>query len=343
MIPAGVLARLRCPACGGGLDPDGPARGTTECLTCVSCGAPYPVRQGIPRFVPEENYAGNFGFQWNRFRRTQLDSHTGVPITARRFFDQVALDARALSGLTVLDAGCGAGRFAEVALDAGATVYGIDYSTAIEAAAANLSGYARFHPLQADLYRLPFARRGFDLVYCLGVLQHTPDVAGAFRALVDQVAPGGRLVVDVYRRWWRGRVHPKYLLRPLTTRMNQERLFTIIERATPSMLRLSRLIGRIPFAGRQLRKVVPVADYEGFLPLTPVQRQEWAVLDTFDWLAPRYDQPQDADTLRHWFENAGLEAIEVQVLHHLTGRGRVPVVEHRAEPDARPGVPVHVP
>jgi SAM-dependent methyltransferase len=324
VIPPALLGRLRCPACGGAVELH-PAGSGQAHLRCQPCGRTYPVRQGIPRFVPEENYAGNFGFQWNRFRRTQLDSHTGLPITARRFHDQLALAPADLSGLTVLDAGCGAGRFAEVALGAGATVVGVDYSTAIDAAAANLAPSDRFHPVQADIAHLPFAPHGFDLVYCLGVLQHTPDVAGTFRALVDQVAPGGRLVVDVYRRWWRGRLHPKYLLRPVTTRMDQGRLFALIERATPSLLRVSRLAGRVPLVGRHLRKVVPVADYEGILPLTPSQREEWAVLDTFDWLAPRYDQPQDVDTLRAWFERAGLEDIEVRVIHHLTGRGRVPV------------------
>jgi len=41
----------------------------------------YPIRDFIPRFVPESNYADNFGMQWNEFRRTQLDSYSGHPIT----------------------------------------------------------------------------------------------------------------------------------------------------------------------------------------------------------------------------------------------------------------------
>lgn len=30
----------------------------------------YPIRDGIPRFVPEANYADNFGLQWKRFSKT---------------------------------------------------------------------------------------------------------------------------------------------------------------------------------------------------------------------------------------------------------------------------------
>ena len=46
----------------------------------------YSIHEGIPRFVPESNYADNFGMQWNHFRQTQLDSHSGHPISANRFW-----------------------------------------------------------------------------------------------------------------------------------------------------------------------------------------------------------------------------------------------------------------
>ena len=32
----------------------------------------YPIRNGIPRFVPKTNYADSFGMQWNKFAQTQL-------------------------------------------------------------------------------------------------------------------------------------------------------------------------------------------------------------------------------------------------------------------------------
>ena len=38
----------------------------------------YPIVRSIPRFVPAENYASGFGYQWNKYRLTQLDSHTGL-------------------------------------------------------------------------------------------------------------------------------------------------------------------------------------------------------------------------------------------------------------------------
>lgn len=43
-------------------------------LSCPICNQEYLISNGIPRFVdPEENYAENFGYQWNQFRITQID------------------------------------------------------------------------------------------------------------------------------------------------------------------------------------------------------------------------------------------------------------------------------
>src|SRR5689334_10754181 len=48
-------------------------------------GERFPVVGFIPRFVGPENYAGSFGYQWNRHRRTQLDAETGFSMSLRRF------------------------------------------------------------------------------------------------------------------------------------------------------------------------------------------------------------------------------------------------------------------
>ena len=33
----------------------------------------YVIRQGIPRFVNDEGYSDNFGYQWNRWSRIQFE------------------------------------------------------------------------------------------------------------------------------------------------------------------------------------------------------------------------------------------------------------------------------
>ena len=45
-------------------------------LGCSYCGISIPIKNGIPRFVPYDNYSDSFGYQWNIFIKTQLDSYT---------------------------------------------------------------------------------------------------------------------------------------------------------------------------------------------------------------------------------------------------------------------------
>src|SRR5262245_62171932 len=88
-------------------------------LTDRASGTQHPIVNGIPRFVPAENYAANFGLQWNKFRSTQLDSATGLSFTFNSFWNNTRWKPRELYGKTVLEAGSGAGRFTEVLLEAG--------------------------------------------------------------------------------------------------------------------------------------------------------------------------------------------------------------------------------
>ncbi len=129
---------------------------TRDVALACSRGDRYPVEGGIPRFVPGSNYASAFGAQWNRYRLTQLDKHTGLPITRDRFWQAVgAPSGESLTGLQVLECGCGAGRFTEVLLDSGAHVTSVDLSDAVDANAINfLSAIATgLHRRTSALFR----------------------------------------------------------------------------------------------------------------------------------------------------------------------------------------------
>ena len=321
-----LLEILRCPSCRGVLDLTASrVRGSDieeGTLRCASCAESYPIEGAIPRFAPRDNYSGSFGFQWNEFRRTQLDSHSGQPISRDRFFSQSGWSPAELRGRRVLDLGCGAGRFAEVAVSTGAEVVAVDYSSAADACWLNLGDNPRLHVIQGDVYRLPFDPETFDYVYSFGVLQHTPDVSGAFRALAAQVAPGGSLAVDLYPQLRGNALWPKYWLRPLTRRLPPRVLFDIVRGTVPWLLPISRALARVPGTRGRLRYAVPVANYAGVLPLSPAQLREWAVLDTFDMLAPAHDHPQSVATLRRWFDAEPFEQVDVYRRGLVVGRGR---------------------
>jgi SAM-dependent methyltransferase len=320
-----LMNLLVCPECASALELRFAADGGSEIesgeLVCTTCSRHYPIVRSIPRFVPVENYASNFGFQWNRFRKTQLDSHTGLPLSKDRFFASSGWTPAEMAGKWVLDVGCGAGRFAEVALATGANVVALDYSTAVDACWDNNSPNPRLHVIQGDIYKLPFRKPSFDFVYCLGVLQHTPDVERAFLALPEHARPGGRVAVDVYPKLLRNILWPKYWLRPITKRISQPKLFRLVEWMVRVLLPISLVVGRIPIVGRKLRFAIPVANHEPDWPLSPEQVREWSVLNTYDMLAPAHDHPQDARTLQRWFREGGLHNVEVFRGGHLIGRG----------------------
>ena len=273
---------------------------------------PLSTRDGIPRFVADEGYAESFGEQWNRWRAVQLDSVTAKPLSRTRLFEGTGWPRR-LDDETVLEVGCGAGRFTEVLLDAGAEVWAVDASSAVDAARANLGEHPRLHIAQADLFDLPFERGTFDRVLCFGVLQHTPDPRRAFLEVCEYARPGGAIAADVYRRQpYVDRWSAKTLWRPLTTRLPRDLLRRLVEWYVPRWLPIDTRLARIPKLGRFLTAIVPCWNYTGLLPLDADQLRVWAVLDTFDALSPRYDEPQTLEDVQKWVRAAGLEDATVR-------------------------------
>lgn len=322
-----LLPLLRCPASGQRLHlkgSDGPGSSIEEGYLETENGRfRYPVVRGIPRFVSMENYAENFGMQWNKFSKTQLDSYSGCPISSDRFWKATGWDPESLRGKWILDVGCGAGRFAEIALQAGANLVALDFSAAVDACYSNLASFPNLQVIQGNIYELPFAPSSFDFVYCLGVLQHTPDVEAAFKSLPVMLNGNGKICVDFYWKRFRTMMHAKYVFRPLTKRLPQKTLFRILEKIVPIMLPVSQALGHIPLLGIYLKRLIPVADYTGRYPLDKNQLKEWALLDTFDMLAPAYDKPQSVETVQKWFDEAGIRDVEVFQEGHLVGRGFV--------------------
>ncbi len=267
----------------------------------------YEIINFIPRFVEKGNYADNFGMQWNKFRKTQLDSFSKVPISEDRFWKSTGWKNESLKENIILDAGCGSGRFSEIALKAGAKIIAIDYSNAVDAAYKNLGENKNFNVIQADLFNLPFKKNTFDKVFCFGVLQHTPKPSEGIVSLSKVLKIKGKICVDIYWKRFRSLLHVKYLLRPFTKRMNKEKLLKIIIFLAPFLLMLSSFLLKIPLLGKYLYRLVPFANYKEIYPLNNSQLLEWGILDTFDMLSPTYDNPQSQKTLINWLKDEGFE------------------------------------
>lgn len=301
---------LRCPSCRGKLA----ARDLG--YQCPTCGRSFPEVRGMVRFVDERNYADSFGYQWQRFNRTQLD-HSGRNLSEEDFTRKTGLRPQDLNGKLVLDVGCGMGRFAEIATRWGARVVGIDLSAAAEVAARNLAD-REFIAFQADVFALPFAPGTFDCIYSMGVLHHTPDCEKAVKTLPQYLKPGGTLAVWLYsgyNKWYR--FSDQY--RKITHRMSPRALHSLFRVAVPVFYWLDRGLRVVPAVGKPVAGVV-----HHVFPVNRHPDPEVRVLDTLDWYSPKYQSKHTYEQVFRWFESCGLEALTVGEIP-VGVRGRKPV------------------
>jgi SAM-dependent methyltransferase len=267
-------------------------------------GSQYPVINSIPRFCDSSNYADSFGFQWNKFASVQIDEISGTKQSESRFYCQTGWVPEELKNLAILEVGSGAGRFSNVFLrTTSANLCSVDYSNAVE---ENLQNNIKYKPrlqlAQASIYALPFSDQTFDKIFCFGVLQHTPSFEGSIRSLVRKAKVGAEIVVDFYPiKGWYTKIHSKYMLRPLTRRMHKEVLLSLIRKNINWMIFLFKLL--VDLRCGALTRFIPITDLRG-LPsnLDHDQFAEWAIMDTFDGLSPRYDNPQKITNVIKIFE-----------------------------------------
>jgi SAM-dependent methyltransferase len=327
---AAFLGFLRCPRTGRELEcidaefSEGRVR--RGLLQVPGTELAYPIVDFIPRFVSSENYAQNFGLEWNVHYKTQYDSVSGHDLSRRRFVEETRWP-QDLRGERVLEIGSGSGRFTEHALATGATVVSFDYSGAVEANYRSNGHDENLLLVQASVFEMPFARDFFDRIFCFGVLQHTPDPKAAFAQTVAFLRPGGCVAADVYIKNFYRRVLPfKYWVRPFTKGRPPEQLYRNIRRYVDFMWPLARMLRRIPAIGSSINWKLLVADYSRLLPhADDATLKQWAYLDTFDMLSPTYDYPQSVSTFRRWFHEVGYTDIDVHRGYNgVEGRGRKP-------------------
>jgi SAM-dependent methyltransferase len=100
------------------------------------------------------------------------------------------------AGLSILDVGCGAGRFLALAAAAGAAVTGLDAAPSLLAIARRRVPDAPL--LQGDIESLPFDDDTFDVVTGVNSFQYATDPRHAHAEARRVVRPGGRVVVAVW-------------------------------------------------------------------------------------------------------------------------------------------------
>jgi SAM-dependent methyltransferase len=192
---------LACPACRGTLD---------EAFVCEGCGRPWKSPDAIPRLrldvegqtdtvrkfydaAPFPGYPPNDSLTWLRAR-------------AERSAFARLLDASIPGDALLAEVGCGTGQMSLYLARADRQVVALDLSRgalSLGASAARRYGIGQVSFVECDLARLPLKDGAFDVVYCSGVLHHTPDPAASFASIVKAVRPGGHVILGLYNRYAR--------------------------------------------------------------------------------------------------------------------------------------------
>ena len=327
-------AELRCIHHGLRLStPDARPVETALALVC-SEGCRVPVINGIPRFVEQTSYADAFGIQWNAFRKTQLDSHTGTTISRDRLTRCFGGSLRVVKGNSVLEVGCGAGRFTELMLAAGARVFACDLSSAVEANYQNCNRATDYFVCQADVRSLPAARNAFDVVMCLGVIQHTPSPEETMKELASYVRPGGVLVIDHYTA-----NYPQNFLqrniRKLLIRLPPRVAKSLAVSLARTLLPLHQLTWKNRRGVWRLRGPLlrhsPLIDYRDAYPQLGEERLgEWSILDTNDTLTDYYKHIRTAEEIQAVLHSCGLVELEIACAGNgVEARARMPAAENQ--------------
>jgi SAM-dependent methyltransferase len=271
-------------------------------------GRSYPIVRSIPRFVGTEAYASSFGFEWSRWPRVQFDSeNVGRPMagyTSRMWDRIVGSEFPAEPGRTVVEFGCGSGRFLDLVRKRGGRAVGIDISRAVEAARENFATDPDVLIVQGDSLQPPFREGTFDGGYSIGVLHHTPNPAAGVKQLTRVVKRGGRIAVCVYPRRglydfpsvgrfrrWHARLAPRWGYRPA------------LWYSRVSAYLLAPLCGlgwRLP----GIRRLVEWIERD-WLVVVHLPDARWRFLDVFDAITPSLASTHTEEEVREWFSAAG--------------------------------------
>lgn len=282
-------------------------------LQCKKCNRKYPIEHGLAHLVKfaysgEKQIADSFGFEWEKHVNKQIEENTVFGKTIddelSYFFQATNTTAESLKDKVILDAGCGGARLTKfIAGFSPKLVFGIDIHYGLKFAQSAISPSDPCDLIAADIYHPPFANNSFDIVWCNGVIHHTPDPYKAFKSLSLLVKSGGKLYVWVYEK----HLSPYMMMRDLLQKIGLSNLpFSALLTVCQSFAFLSVIIHTVyrilisPFTllfnqNNRIKNSVRIRTYPEF------------VMTWFDVLSPSYVYRYSRKDIVDWFERNGFE------------------------------------
>lgn len=306
----------------------------------LRCGSlVVPIRAGVPEFVgggDSDSGAAQVKDVFSKYWRTHIldgQNKGKVGIYTEGFRKLMMLDLpdtekahNSIAGYLrgkhrILDAGCGPG-WAALYFRANDEQrwYSVDFGESSYLAFENL----RVHPnnlvLRASLFELPFPREFFDLIISNGVLHHTPDPRGGFKALVRHLAPGGEIYLGLIRRQTPIRDFVDGYVRERTTEMTLDDNLKFAD----SMAKLGEELQRhnvtiqvpaglellgIDAGSYSLHRFIHTHMVKCFH--SPSLSSDENRMQNIDWYAVKYAWPHTEEQIVQWYKEEGLTDIEL--------------------------------
>jgi ubiquinone/menaquinone biosynthesis C-methylase UbiE len=113
-----------------------------------------------------------------------------------------------VQGRDALDGGCGGGAFARALARSGArSVTGLDISLGSLGTARTVNASENLAHVCGSMEQLPFRDAQFGIVWAWGSVEHTVHPWIVLAELDRALAPGGRLMVALYKKTWLAPLH----------------------------------------------------------------------------------------------------------------------------------------
>lgn len=264
-------------------------------LICENDGKKYQIINGIPRFIDSQggltDTKKKFEHQWQTWGADDVIFGRTKDESKAYFLKYMGfnLSESYLSNKTVLDAGCGHGRFVEIFSDSGVShAIGIDLGEGIDIARKRNERHTNVDLVQGNLLELPLQNKTFDYIWCNGVAHHTPDAKGVVRNLCQLLKPGGYVNIWLYPKgnlFWE---YSQSFLRMMTTRMPPSVLSSLVYLAVPILYFVPTWSGTNP------------------------RKNSWkeCAQVIYDWYSPKYQSHHTTEEVVGWFHEFGFNEID---------------------------------
>ena len=255
----------------------------------------------LDKFLDHQKKTGeSFAYEWeNIYQENNFEKNNFLHFLSP-YIKEVDL-----KGKTILDIGCGSGRFTKWGALCGAKVaFGTDLGESVEIAYQLTKEMKNVCIVQADIYNMPFEKQ-FDIAYSIGVLHHLPQPQEGFSSLPKTLKPGGKMIIWVYNR--RNNKRALYFyepLRDLLKKLPKPLLFKLcyIPGAIVHLLNYSTHFCNF-IGAKNLAKKMPFTYYANF----PFNMK---LNDAFDVLATPKSNYYYVEEIEKWFSNAKLKDVK---------------------------------